>query len=203
MCLSVPEQVALIVKGIPADLAGMRRGQAWFPAFGSFGRLVVALDVPPQLRARLKAFITDCAAEWHLLFMSLHVPLRGAAMAGLFIADRAREKLLRCVSFHVSHHIALLVETLVAEPAVKGFLPGVQSHVGLLRSDRRELLATDVARPAGVAVALEMLSQAIAGLQTFPAHTTDTLGFAGVFLCVLQQKTSPMEQLSAHSAAVR
>lgn len=205
MSLCVSHKVTFVVKGVPADLAAVRRSQARFPASApDDGRVVglVAPDVSPQLGALAEAFPTDFATEWRLSIMGLHVPLQRAGVAELFVAGGAAEWLLRRVDPHVRHHVSLLVEDFATDVAAEGFLSGVQPQMRLLSSDRGELLATDVAGPAAVAVRLKVQPQTVTGLQTLATQTAKTLHLLQVFLHVFHQKAFPVERLPTHSAAM-
>lgn len=173
------------MKSAPANLAGVRRIQAWFSAFASLRQLCVGLVAPgmlPQFWACWKAFFADFAAKWNLSIMVLHMLLQRVAAAKLFGADEARKCLLLLVGLLVGHHVPLLAEAFATKVAAKGFFSRVQPHVRLLRSNRGELFATEAAGSAAVAVNLKMLSQIVTGVQTFAAHATQTLSLLRVFL---------------------
>lgn len=206
MSLCMSHKVPFIVKGVPADLAAVRRSQTRFSAPAPDGRCVagfVAPGVSPQLYTLAEAFPAGFAAERRLSVVGLHVPLQRASVAELFVADVAPEGLLRSVDPHVCHHVALLVEDFAADVAAEGFLSGVQPQVRLLGPDRGELLATDIAGPAAVAVRLKVQPQTVTRLQTLATQTTKTLRFLQVFLHVFHQKAFPVERLPTNSAAVR
>ncbi len=129
MSLCMTYKVTFIVKGIPANLAAVRRSQTWFPASAlrvcTWVIGLVAPDMSPQLGALAKALPADFAAEWRLSVMGLHMSLQRAIVTELFMADGAPEWLLCCVNPHVGHHVALLVEDFTTHMAAKGFLTGV------------------------------------------------------------------------------
>lgn len=206
MSLCMPHKVTFIVKGVPADFATVRRSQAGFPTSAPNSRCVVGLvgpDVSAQLGALAEVFPADFAAKQCLSIMGLHVSLQRARVAELFVADGAPEWLLCRVDPHVRHHVALLVEDFAADVAAEGFLSGVQPQVCLLSSDRGELLATDIASPAAVAVHLKVQPQTVTGLQALTAQTTETLCLLQMFLHMFHQKAFSVKGLPAYSAAMR
>lgn len=177
MSLSMSHKVTFIVKGVPADLAAVRRCQTWFPASAPHRGLLVGLVCPgmsPQISCLCESPPADFAAKRRLSVVGLHVSLQRASEAELFVTHSAREWLLCRVDSHVRHHVSLLVEAFSTDVAAEGFLSSVQPLVRLLSSYRGELLPADVTGPASVTVALKVQLQTIARLQVLTTETTKT-----------------------------